>query len=392
MLELIAKEAQRVNQMLDHPNSLQQRSPQSASQIPVKGRWVVTCSIGGRKSYPVLCCIACHLIRDWWIRPIRLITILFTLHSSISGFALTEAEAFKRFTQTPPAFVEALLSVQSPFSTSSYHIKWQTNCLWVATFKPGRPVAQNAAVSDYRSIVARQGNFYAHWVGNAFYVWTNRNLPTELSNSVLAAYNNTYSEPVAELLTLGCSMAKPHTLTWSNDTCFSTGAHDNLSLRGVLTVDPAGRPTQMTLFDAGVKRYLRGARFEPWTHTYRYDPTGTDVSLPIAVTRSFFMNNGERFVITAAITWLQCSDLVHPQSEFALDPNAFRGLIGITTVSNGYLVLRSTNGVISRFVDAPEPKPRGVPQLRWLFALVFVLTVVLPLAFAARWRRQKVEA
>jgi hypothetical protein len=285
--------------------------------------------------------------------------------------------SFDAFLLHRPAYISAVVTFEG-ISTNHFHVKWQTNALFLGQITDSGVVNTSFELHEYTLIVARFGDEYWAKNLNGFYSWTNLGNKLEANNSIQARHDAAMRYQVAELLNLGCSLADPGAIQPDEPGFSGINERRRVLVNAKVVRDSSMRPARAVIEQVP----LRGSKEKNipiWTYHYFYE----DPQLPFLPTlvKKSLETGGPLGKAQTKFKWLELSDELADRKEFELSPSSFSGIYAHVTVSNEFAIFNTAQGT---FINRDRPKRDSMAHLpRFTLIALICFAALLPILLVA---------
>src|SRR5262249_1947538 len=154
-------------------------------------------------------------------------------------------------------------------------LRWQsTNAFLLGISRDNIASSTNLESSSaYYEWFGRSTNEYWNKVRRGFFVWTNRDLTGEESNTVALHYDHFVTVHLPNILNMGCQLAGVGQIHWEGDSFVLTNQAKGIRLHGHIVRDKNGRAEKMVVEQNPLDK-VRGSEKEdylPWEYEYFYE-------------------------------------------------------------------------------------------------------------------------
>jgi hypothetical protein len=302
------------------------------------------------------------------------------------------ADLFKQFISSPPPIADMLYETQEPgHPPNFFRLKLQANAMFLAdavmTMGSSNGVGE---LIDYTNIFAKFDKSYWHKIDRALYLWTDKGLSGEGSNTVKFTGDSILKDTLPSIVNFGVGAAPIGSIRWKDDTFSFENKAIGFVYHGTLVRDAAGRAQSITVAMSKPGSTGEAPGTFPWHYEYSYDEL---LSLPYLPSRfkMYYVNGDgkEQGVRSVRIHSLTVAPQPLPESAFSLQPLLADTNMGLTiTVSNAELVFTPKNEKPYLVADsiAKAPDRRKMQQLYFVMA---VLLFSIPFIFLLLKRREQ---
>jgi hypothetical protein len=315
--------------------------------------------------------------------------ILMAVYSNATD-APQPAEEFKQFIASPPSIAELIYSQTiSNLQTQYYCVKWQRSNMFLGRSKQILNVGNISNSINYTMWIGKFGNGFSLKSRNAFFVWTNRDIEQEKSNTVANSYHNALHSEIATIFNMGCGLADIGSIHWDGDKFAVNNPMNGLRLEGKLTRDEYNRASKLIVKQSPLGKAHEDNTYFPWEYDYFYDAPLQLSYLPDRIIASFKDEKGQiSGIFEYKILALTIATNQLAEDNFRLSPG--QGLVQIA-ISNTFRVYQG-NGTPYIKPDTSEGMHiQNSYRIRY-FIIAFIILSLFPILlwlFASGKHRQK---
>ncbi len=250
--------------------------------------------------------------------------------------AQVPAESFKAFVASPPVIEALAWAMEWPGVRTNYHFtRYQSNAVFHGTGQ--RPLTDDSPCEDYLMAVGRFQNTICQKKFSHFYAWTNRNIAAERSNTV--EYGHALAvDSMAWVLNLGCDLANPGTIRWSENSFVVTNHRRGVWLSGILGLDEQQRAARLKVEVRRLNQGRSGPPDQILTRECIYARPLSLSYLPSEIWASQRTSAGKDVMLCLKIFEIRTGELMLAENQFAFPAAHIPPPEQLLLVSNEFLV------------------------------------------------------